>query len=348
MPAKGMPVLRLAELVVGEEADIFALLYLKEELRTKDGKPYHKVGFRDATRELAFPIWHDSPHGEECRKSWHVGAYYKIRGTLRETNFGPQLDLRKVRETIEADAADGFDPDAFRPQSRFDPAAMFDELCALAEARIANLPLRRLTLHLLTAQRAELLTLPAATRNHHAFSGGFLEHVLSVVKNAVFFADRYADYYPELSPPLDKDLVVAGAILHDIGKIRELEWAPEGPAYTPAGSLIGHVLQGRDMVREAAADLARAAEGAKDDERPEPLDPETLLRLEHIIVAHQRLPEWGAPKPPMTVEALLVHYADDLDAKMNMVVGALVEDKTPGHTTSKKNVLMQQFYRGKK
>ena len=145
MPAKGMPVLRLAELVVGEEADIFALLYLKEELRTKDGKPYHKVGFRDATRELAFPIWHDSPHGEECRKSWHVGAYYKIRGTLRETNFGPQLDLRKVRETIEADAADGFDPDAFRPQSRFDPAAMFDELCALAEARIANLPLRRLS-----------------------------------------------------------------------------------------------------------------------------------------------------------------------------------------------------------
>lgn len=348
MRAKGLPILRLAELVVGEEADVFALLYLKEELKTKDGKPYHKVGFRDATRELAFPIWHDSPHGEECRKSWQVGTFYKIRGTLRETNFGPQLDLRKVRETIEADAADGFDPDAFRPQSRFDPATMFDELCALAEARITSVPLRRLTLHLLTAHRAELLTLPAATRNHHAFSGGFLEHVLSVVKNAVFFADRYADYYPDLAPPLDKDLVVTGAILHDIGKLRELEWQPEGPAYTPAGSLIGHVLQGRDMVREAAAELARAAAEAKDDEVGEPLDSETLLRLEHIIVSHQRLPEWGAPKPPMTPEALLVHYADDLDAKMNMVVGALAEDKTPGHTTSKKNVLMQQFYRGKK
>ncbi len=70
------------------------------------------------------------------------------------------------------------------------------------------------------------------------------------------------------------------------------------------------------------------------------LDAEKLLRLEHIIVAHQRLPEWGAPKPPMTLEALLVHYADDLDAKVNMVVTALKEDKTPGHTTSKKNVLI--------
>ncbi len=106
---------------------------------------------------------------------------------------------------------------------------------------------------------------------------------------------------------------------------------------TAAGSLIGHVLQGRDMVREAASVLA--ANGT-------PLDAEKLLRLEHIIVAHQRLPEWGAPKPPMTLEALLVHYADDLDAKIHMVVTALKEDKTPGHTTSKKNVLMQQFYKG--
>jgi 3'-5' exoribonuclease len=91
-------------------------------------------------------------------------------------------------------------------------------------------------------------------------------------------------------------------------------------------------LQGRDIVREAAA-------GRK-------IDQETLLRLEHVIVAHQRLPEWGAPKPPMTPEALIVHYADDLDAKLQMMVSALREDAGDGPMTSKRNPLGHQIYRG--
>jgi 3'-5' exoribonuclease len=127
-------------------------------------------------------------------------------------------------------------------------------------------------------------------------------------------------------------LVVAGAMLHDIGKLRELEWHDDGAAYTAAGSLVGHILQGRDILREAAAGRE--------------LEADLLLRLEHIIVSHQRLPEWGSPKPPMTPEAMLVHYADDLDAKYNMLVSILQDDTTPGPLTSKKNVLVQAFYRG--
>lgn len=338
MATKPLPILALADMENGQEADLFALLSAKEEQKTRDGKPYWRVSFRDARREVSFPIWSDAPLAEDCRRAWTTGVYYKLRAVYRETNYGPQLEIRKIRETTEADAADGFDPNAFRPQSRFDAATMFDELCELVRERIADESLRALTLHLLTTHRDELLGLPAATRNHHSFSGGFLEHVLSVTRSAVFLADKYADYYPDLAPPLDKDLVVAGAVLHDIGKLRELEWQPEGPAYTAEGSLIGHVLQGRDMVREAA--VAVAAEVA-------PLDADKLLRLEHIVVAHQRLPEWGAPKPPMTPEALLVHYADDIDAKYHMLYVALRDDKTPGPMTSKKNVLMQQFYRGK-
>jgi len=142
----------------------------------------------------------------------------------------------------------------------------------------------------------------------------------------------YDEYYPDMQPPLNRGLVVAGAILHDIGKLREIEWQPEGPAYTAAGRLVGHILQGRDIVREAAA--------------AHPLDEELLLRLEHIIIAHQRLPEWGSPKPPMTPEALLVHYADDIDAKYNMMYVTLRDDTTPGPLTSKKNQLFQQVYRG--
>jgi 3'-5' exoribonuclease len=92
------------------------------------------------------------------------------------------------------------------------------------------------------------------------------------------------------------------------------------------------MLQGRDIVREAAA--------GRD------VDPELLLRLEHIVVSHQRLPEWGSPKPPMTPEALLVHYADDVDAKYNMMFLALRDDTTSGPMTSNKNTLYQRVYRG--
>jgi 3'-5' exoribonuclease len=115
-----------------------------------------------------------------------------------------------------------------------------------------------------------------------------------------------------------------------------MQQRPEGATHTPEGSLIGHILIGRDMVREAAV---VSKSGTK-------LDADTLLRLEHLIIAHQGRPDWGSPKLPMTPEALLVHYADDIDAKYAMMVGVLRDDTTPGPVTSRKNVLMQQVYRG--
>lgn len=187
---------------------------------------------------------------------------------------------------------------------------------------------------ILNANREQLLGHPAARRNHHAYAGGLLEHSLSVARTCAFLADKYADYYPDMKPPLDCGLAVAGGILHDIGKLRELAQRPDGADRTPEGALIGHILLGRDMVRDAARDCTP------------PLDAETLLRLEHLIIAHQRLPEWGSPLPPMTPEALLVHYADDIDAKYQMMANILHEDATPGPVTSRKNALMQSVYRG--
>jgi 3'-5' exoribonuclease len=250
----------------------------------------------------------------------------------RETTYGPQLEVRKIREVCAADQSDGFTPAMCLPQTRFDTSAMFAELVQIARERIAQPALRELVIELLEAHRGMLLTLPAATHNHHAFAGGWLEHVLSVTRTCVYLADKYDEYYPELKPRLNKGLVAAGAILHDIGKLREIEQQAQGAEYTAAGNLIGHILQGRDIVREAAA--------GRD------IDPELLLRLEHIVVSHQRLPEWGSPKPPMTPEALIVHYADDLDAKYQMMATILREDNSPGPVTSKKNVLFQKVYRG--
>jgi len=330
-----MPIVTLDEMSSGQEADLFLLMTTKEELKTKTGKPYFRVGFRDGAREVSFPIWGDSPWAIDCRDQWNPGVFYKIRAVYRETDFGPQLDIRKIREAVDADAADGFDPNLCQPQSRFDPQQMLEELLSIARQHIENVALRGLVELLLSENYDAWLTHPAARRNHHAYLGGLLEHSLSVTRTCVFLAEKYADYYPEMKPPLDKSLVVAGGILHDIGKLREMERRPEGSAHTAEGSLIGHILLGRDMVREAAV--------AMRDEAP---DADTLLRLEHLIVAHQRLPEWGSPVPPMTPEALLVHYADDVDAKYQMMVAILREDTTPGPVTSKKNVLMQHVYRG--
>jgi 3'-5' exoribonuclease len=332
MSTRPVPVLSLDEIILGQEADMFVLLAAKEELTAKNGKPYFKVTFRGRDREVSFPIWDNSPWAADCRSQWTPGVFYKVRAVYRETNFGPQLEIRKIREVVEADTAEGFDPNACRPQSRFDPQAMFAELTAIVRERIEQPDLRKLVESILMKYQEKIKTFPAARHNHHAFVGGLLEHTLSVTRTAIFLADKYAEYYPDMQPPLNKGLVAAGAILHDIGKLREYDCRPEATAYSAEGALIGHMLLGRDIVREAAAEVE--------------IDADALLRLEHVIVAHQRLPEWGSPKPPMTPESLLVHYADDIDAKFQMMAGILKNDSNPGPVTSKKNVLMQHVYKG--
>ena len=147
----------------------------------------------------------------------------------------------------------------------------------------------------------------------------------------MYLADKYAEYYPEMAA-LGQGLVVAGGILHDIGKLREMEQRPEGTAT-------------RRRVFDRTH-LARAGHGPRGGRRRDASGGRRALRLEHLIIAHQGRPEWGSPKPPMTPEALLVHYADDIDAKYQMMAEHFGNDTNPGPVTSKKNVLMQHVYRG--
>ena len=248
----------LADLADGQEADFFALLSAKDSQTTRDGKPYFRVTFRDAKREVNFPIWSDPPLAAACRDEWQVGAFYKLRAVYRETNFGPQLDIRRIRAVTEADAAEGFDSSMCLPKARRDATEMFDELRQLAIEHIADAAVAAAVTALLDQNRDVLLKLPAAAYNHHAYAGGFLEHVLSVAQTCVYLADKYAAALTDLTPPLDQDLVVAGGILHDIGKIRELALTPTGAEYSPSGALIGHILQGRDMLRVDRRRPARA------------------------------------------------------------------------------------------
>lgn len=330
---RSFPIVALSDMTPDMEADIFVLMTAKEQLTTKTGSPYFKVGFRDAGREVSFPIWGDSPLAIDCRERWMPGQFYKIRAVYRETNYGPQLDIRRIREATDDDRPDGFDPSMCMARASRDPGEMFDTLIKLVKKQIKSKPLRSLVLHLLESNQDDWLVRPAAKYHHHAYQAGLLEHTLSVAETCVLLADRYETQYLELDPPLDRGMVIAGAVLHDIGKLRELSASPAEIRYTAEGVLIGHLLMGRDMIREASVDM--------------PLDEETRLRLEHLVIAHQRLPEWGSPKPPMTPEALIVHYADDLDAKFRMMVDILIGEASQDQEyTSSKNVLRQHVFRG--
>jgi len=326
----------------GDLADCFALLERKSGGTTRDGKPFFRVQFRDARRTATAMIWSDGAWYADCQSKWKEQQFYKLRCLYSESpQYGSQLEIDRIRLVEEADRAAGFNPDEFFAQSRFDPREMLADLDQIARREITQPALRTLVTDLLAEHAEMLLVMSAAARNHHAFPGGYLEHVLSVTRTAVFLAEKYAALYPEC--PVDKNLVVAGAILHDIGKILELEHARSGAHYTPAGRLIGHILLGRDLIRDKARTL------------PD-LDPETLLRLEHIVVSHQNLPEWGSPIPPHTLEALLVHYADDIDAKYQMMVQALLDDRSsrsagdelsPGREfTARDNALQRRVFKG--
>jgi len=324
-------VVRLCDLSSGQEGDFFALLTQKEELVTRDGKPYCRVTLRDAQRVVSFPIWADSPWSEACRSEWQTGQSYKVRALYRETTYGPQLDIRKLRPTTAADEADGFQPAQLLPAGRGQPEDIFEEILLLA-AGLQPVSLAEIVTRLYEAHREQLLQLPAARHRHHAYPGGFLEHTWNVTRTCRHLAELYANVYPELRPPLQVDLVIAGGLLHDLGKVQELELRPGGPVRTPAGELVGHVLLGRDLIREAAAQID--------------CDDELLLRLEHVVLAQLSEAETAGARPPQTLEALLVSLAVTSDIRVDHYATALRDDTTPGPFTTPRGGVRWPLYRG--
>jgi 3'-5' exoribonuclease len=329
------PLVRLADLSPGQSGDFFALLAERTRGARRDGKPFYTCRFRDAGRVVTAMVWADGDWFEECEQSWKDGQFYKIRGQYDEHKvYGPQIEIHNIRPAADADRADGFDPLQFVEHSRFDPEGMFAELCALVDAEIADAPLRKLVRTILDQNALQIKRSPASLRHFHPFAGGLLEHTLSVVHACVFLADKYLAHYPELKPPLNRDLVIAGAVLHDIGRTRELDSEAVNAQPTVPGRLLGHVLLGRDLVRDTARELGD-------------VNPDLLQMLEHIILSHLTLPEWGSPRLPLIPECLIIHHADDLDAKLEMYTRCLTRDKEPGPFTARDPVLGRQLYKGR-
>lgn len=321
------PLLRLCDLAPGQSADFFALLSEKTRGARRDGQPYYTCRFRDRERQVSFMVWKDSPWFPICEKEWIEGQFYKIRGTFENhDHYGPQLDIVNIRPIDAKDASHGFDPGHFVDATRHSPDAMFQELWNLAESQIADVPLRRLVLTLFERHSKRFKSAPASTRHFYPFVGGLLEHTLSVAKTCLHLADKYAATYDALQPPLNRDLVLAGAMLHDIGRCLELTDDIVQPQQTVPGALLGHIQLGRDLVRETARELGD-------------VDPELLQLLEHLILSHLALPEWGSPRLPMIPEVLILHHADDLDAKLEMYARRLARDTEAGPFTARDPIL---------
>ncbi|MBI1829996.1 MAG: HD domain-containing protein, partial [Planctomycetes bacterium] len=302
------PLVRLSEMGPGQSADFFALLAERTRGARRDGKPFYTCRFRDSQRTATFMVWSDGPWFEACDTEWREGQFYKIRGAYDDhKTYGPQIDIAQIRPVGDADRFDGFDPMQFVDRTRYDVDAMYQELWNVAEASIGDTALRRLVLTILERQKSQIKQVPATQKHFYPFAGGLLEHVLSVTNTCIHLADKYVAHYPDLEPPLNRDLVVAGAILHDIGRTVEFNDDILNVQPTVSGRLIGHLLLGRDLVRDTARELGD-------------VHPELVQMLEHIIVTHLSLPEWGSPRLPLIPEVLIIHHADDLDAKLEMYV----------------------------
>jgi 3'-5' exoribonuclease len=331
------PVLvRLCDLAPGQLADFFALLADKTKGATRDGKAYYACRFRDARRAVAFMVWSDSKWFADCERDWQAGHFYKLRAVYGEhERYGPQLvELQNIRPATDADLADGFDPAQLVESSRYDPAKMFAELKELVAAHVADEPLRKLALTLLDRHAGPLQRLPATRDRFHPFAGGLLEHTLATTRSCVHLAERYAAHYTELNPPLNRGLVAAGAALHDLGRVLEFGAESPAPAYTVPGRLAGHLILGRDLVRDAAREQGD-------------VNPELVQLLEHIVLTHLALPEWGSPRLPLILECLIVHHACDLDAKLELYARCLSRDRADGPFTDRDPVLNRQLLKGR-
>ncbi len=230
--------------------------------------------------------------------------------------------------------SDGYDFLDLVPNSQIGADELKRKLRDLIDRFVEDPPLKTLVENLLRENDALFTRMPAAQNFHHSYTSGLLEHVWSMARIAGFLVDHYGKYYDRLDPPLNRGVVVAAAILHDIGKLRELEYHPVEAKYTTVGKLIGHILMGRDMVREAASRI---------DGFPQ----ELLLNLEHAILAHHGKREYGSPVLPQTLEALLVSYVDDLDAKMNIAALERIGCQTSDDFTDRIYALdNRQIYKG--
>ena len=255
-------------------------------------KQYLDMTLMDSTGEVNAKKWTVSPDEEPFLSSIKEGDIVKIRAQVKEWMGQTQLNVQRIRLASQADELEMSDYIKAAPE---DSESMYAFILGKAEA-LKDEDFRRLTVKVLTDNRARLMYYPAASRNHHAEYGGLLWHT----KRMLMAGEALCGIYDIL----DRELLLAGVILHDMEKLNEIDAGENGMAtgYSKKGQLLGHIIQGVVAVDELCREL----------EIPE----EKSLMLEHMILSHHYEPEFGSPKKPMFPEAEMLHYLDIVDARM--------------------------------
>jgi 3'-5' exoribonuclease len=297
------------QLVNGDSVDELFLVADKQLRANRQGNLYLHLELRDKTGSVGARLWNAT---ENLARTFEPGDYLHVRGKIQVYQGALQMILSHLEVAERAQV----EPAEFLPQSSQDIAKLTARLRQILLG-LTNPHLRALVECFLIDDEflRKFTTAPAGIKNHHAYHGGLLEHVVALLN----IADLIAGLYPEL----DRDLLLAGVFLHDIGKTDELSY-DRAFAYTDEGQLVGHLVMGVAMLREKVKRTS--------DLTGEPFPTELRLRLEHMIVSHHGAYEFGSPKLPMTPEAVALHYLDNLDAKIHSVTREIRDD--PGRESS--------------
>lgn len=274
------------------EGDTIRSIYLcktKRSAETRNGKPYDNLMLQDKTGTLDGKVWDPNSGGIA---DYDEMDFIEVFGEVVSYNNNLQLNIKQLRKPYE----DEYNKADYMPMSEKSVDGMYEELLSYVR-QVENKYLRQLLEYYFVNDESFIKTFKehsAAKSVHHSFSGGLLEHTLSIVKMCEYYVNAY--------PLLSKDLLYTAAIFHDIGKTKELSNFPEND-YTDDGQLLGHIIIGVEMVSEGVRHI---------DGFPE----KTASELKHCIVSHHGELEYGSPKKPALPEAVALHYADATDAKL--------------------------------
>jgi len=285
----------LCDLEPGDTIVDFFLVREKTMSLTRAGKPYLSLDLQDKSGRIEAKVWENA---QAANDQFGKGDVVKAKALVESYQARNQLNIKQIRK---ADDDDPFDYADLLPTTPGDIDEMWAQLRGYIDM-VERPDLARLLGAFFDDEAfCETFKRSVAARDvHHAYIGGLLEHVLSVVQVCEFFAAHYE---------ADRDLLITGALLHDIGKTIELDSVREFN-YTVPGGLLGHIVIGVKMVAERVAEI---------EDYPE----ETAMVIEHMVLSHQGQPDWGSPIPPKTREALLLHFADNVDSKHWLAANAL-------------------------
>jgi len=305
-----------------ESAGVGFYLCEQKELRSGRSGDFLAVMLLDSTGRISAKIFDDV---DRLRGEFDEGEFVKVKARANQYAGRLQLIVENIRRVNPAqDRALGFREEDCVPCAPRPIDEMWSELQALV-ASVSDPHIRELLRRMVACNEANLRVWPAAQVVHHAYRGGYLEHALKMADVALALARAY---------DARADLVIAGVLLHDIGKLQELAY--DGTTrYSREGRLVGHITLGAIMVRDAALAI---------DNFP----PDLLTEIEHLIVSHHGSKDLGSPVEPMTVEAFILAMADDLDAKIHQVRQATAEDAGEGEFTAYHQRLGRVLWKGAK